>query len=221
MRILLVEDDAQLSTLLAEVLRDSGFVVDMAADGAEGRYLGESGDYDAVVLDLGLPGVDGLTVLRGWRDGGLSMPVLILTARGRWPEKLDGFNAGADDYLTKPFEMEEVVVRLRALIRRSAGHATVELKCGPVSLDTNTGRFAVDGVPLQLTAQEARILEYFMHHPEKVVSRTELMEHIYDRTFDPDSNVVDVLIGRIRQKLSVGFIHTVRGKGYRVEVPHP
>ena len=220
MRVLVVEDEIRLAGPLVEVLEVSGFVVETAADGEEAEFLGETEPYDAVVLDLGLPKIDGLSVLQRWRNAGRSMPVLILTARGRWAEKLAGFNAGADDYLTKPFEMQEVVVRLRALIRRSAGHTSPELECGPLKLDTFTGCVTVHGVPLQLTAQEFRILAYLLHHSGKIVSRTELIEHVYDRNFNRDSNVIDVLLGRIRRKLSVKLIQTVRGQGFRLAMPN-
>lgn len=219
MRILVAEDEPTLSAQLGETLSAAGFVAEIARDGEEAQYLGEVETYDAIVLDLGLPKIDGLSVLAHWREVGRTMPVLILTARGRWPDKLAGFNAGADDYLTKPFEMQEVVVRLRALIRRSAGHAKTELTCGSLTVDTGAGRAAVDGVPLHLTAQEFRILAYLIHHPGKVVSRGELVEHVYDRDADRDSNVIDVLVGRIRKKMSVSLIQTVRGQGYRLAQP--
>ena len=166
------------------------------------------------MLDLGLPKVDGLSVLEHWRAADRKMPVLILTARSRWHEKLAGFNAGADDYLTKPFEMDELVVRIKALIRRSAGHASPVLECGALKLDTNAARFEYDGQPLELTAHEYRILSFLMHHAGRVVSRTELMEHVYARDADSDSNVLDVLIGRIRKKLPEPLLTTVRGQGF-------
>ena len=219
MRVLLVEDEPILALRLQQVLEAAGFAVDVSYDGEDGGHLGDTESYDAVVLDLGLPRVDGVTVLQRWREAGRAMPVLILTARGRWSEKMAGFNAGADDYMTKPFEMEEVVYRLRALIRRAAGHAQPELACGPVRLDTNSGRVTVGGDPVQLTAQEFRILSYFMHHPGRVVGRTELMEHVYDRHFDSDSNVLEVLLGRIRKKVGPELIQTVRGQGYRLTEP--
>ena len=219
MRILIVEDDPTLGARLHETFAAEGFIAELTADGEEAQYLGEVEDYDAVVLDLGLPNVDGLSVLTRWREGGRKMPVLILTARGRWPEKLAGFNAGADDYLTKPFEMQEVIVRIRALIRRNAGHAETTLTCGPVVLDTTSGSVSVHGSPLHFTAQEFRILAYLMHHPGAVVSRSELVGHVYDRDSDRDSNVTDVLVGRIRKKLNVNVIHTVRGLGYRLAPP--
>jgi two-component system OmpR family response regulator len=218
-RVLVVEDEPSLTFRLQQVLEAAGFAVDVAYDGEEGGHLGATESYDAVVLDLGLPKIDGVTVLRRWREAGRSMPVLILTARGRWSDKMTGFNAGADDYLTKPFEMEEVVYRLRALIRRASGHSQPELTCGPVRLDTYGGRVSLDGVPITLTAQEFRILSYLMHHPGKVISRTELMEHVYDRHFDSDSNVLEVLLGRIRRKVGADLIQTVRGKGYRLAAP--
>jgi two-component system OmpR family response regulator len=216
MRILVVEDEPTLALRLQQTLEATGFAVDVAYDGEEGWYLGDTESYDAVVLDLGLPKIDGVTVLQRWRQAGRNMPVLILTARSRWSEKMTGFQAGADDYMIKPFEMDEVVYRLRALIRRTAGHAQPELTCGPLRLDTLAGRFSVNGTALSLTAQEFRILSYLMHHAGKVVSRTELIEHVYDRHFDRDSNVLEVLIGRIRRKLGVDLIHTVRGQGYRL-----
>lgn len=216
MRILVVEDEPVLALRLQQTLEAAGFAVDVAYDGEEGWHLGDTEPYDAAVLDLGLPKIDGVSILQRWRSAGRQLPVLILTARSRWSEKLAGFQAGADDYMTKPFEMDEVVYRLRALIRRAAGHAQPELSCGPLRLDTLAGRFSLDGMPLQLTAQEFRILSYLMHHAGAVVSRTELMEHVYDRHFDSDSNVLEVLIGRIRRKLKADLIHTVRGLGYRL-----
>lgn len=214
MRILLAEDDAALRTRIAEALATAGFAVDPVADGAEAEFLGQTEDFDAAVLDLGLPGMDGLSALSRWRDAGRGFPVLVLTARSRWHDKLAGFNAGADDYLTKPFQLEELIVRLRALIRRSAGHAHPRLACGPLELDLNAGRFSLDGDPLALTAQEFRILSYFMHHPGKVIGRGVLGEHVYEGGFDPDSNALDVLIGRIRRKLRPGLLQTVRGQGF-------
>ena len=219
MRALVVEDEPALSLRIQQVLEAAGFAVDIAYDGEEGWYLGDTEPYDAVVLDLGLPKIDGVTVLQRWREAGRDMPVLILTARGRWSEKMAGFNAGADDYVTKPFEMEEVVYRLRALIRRASGHAQPELVCGPLSLDTNSGRVRLNGLPVQLTAQEFRILSYLIHHPGRVVSRTELMEHVYDRHFDSDSNSLEVLLGRVRKKVGSGLIQTVRGQGYVLANP--
>jgi two-component system OmpR family response regulator len=214
MRILVVEDEPALALRLQNALEAASFAVDVAYDGEEGLHMGNTEPYDAIVLDLGLPKVDGVTLLRHWREARRSTPVLILTARGRWSDKMSGFNAGADDYMTKPFEMEEVIYRLRALIRRAAGHADPELTCGPLRFNTNTARVTVDGVPVLLTAQEFRILSYLIHHRDRVVGRTELMEHVYDRHFEGDSNVLEVLLGRIRRKVGAGMIQTVRGQGY-------
>ncbi len=222
MRVLVVEDEPALALRLQRALEGADFAVDVAYDGEEGWHLGDTEPYDAIVLDLGLPRIDGITILQRWRKAGRSIPVLILTARGRWSEKMAGFNAGADDYVTKPFELDEIVYRLRALIRRAAGHARPELECGPLRLDTNTGRVTLDGNPIQLTAQEFRILSYLMHHVDRIVSRTELMEHVYDRHFDADSNVLEVLLGRIRRKIGADLIRTVRGQGYMLTAgSHP
>ncbi len=216
MRILVVEDDPDLARQLEAALGDAGYVVDLAADGEEGHFLGDTEPYDAVILDLGLPVIDGLTVLERWRRAGRTMPVLLLTARGRWSEKVTGFDAGADDYVTKPFQMEEVLARLRALIRRAAGHASSEFSCGPLTLDTSRGRVALAGAPVKLTAQEFRLLSYLMHHQDQVVSRTELTEHLYSQDFDRDSNTIEVFVGRLRKKIGGDFIETVRGLGYRL-----
>lgn len=215
MRLLLVEDDDALAKQLTAALADAGFAVDVVADGSDAEFRGQTEDFDAAVLDLGLPGMDGLSVLHRWRDAGRTMPVLILTARNRWFDKMSSFNAGADDYLTKPFRTEELVLRLRALIRRSTGHASPVLTCGPLSLDVNAARFSLDEQALALTAQEFRILSYLMHHAGKVVSRTGLGEHVYDVGYDPESNVLDVMIGRIRRKLAPHrLLHTRRGHGF-------
>ncbi len=219
MRVLVVEDDSVLSMQIDNALREAGYLVDLANDGEEGHFLGDTEPYDAVVLDLGLPKVDGLTVLDRWRRDGRTMPVLILTARERWSEKVSGFDAGADDYLTKPFHIEELMARLRALIRRTAGHATPILECGPIQLDTRVGKVTVDGVAVTLTAQELKVLSYLMHHLGRVISRTELTEHIYDQDFDRDSNTIEVFIGRLRKKLGAGSIQTIRGRGYYMEMP--
>jgi two-component system OmpR family response regulator len=219
MRVLVVEDDADLARQLHASLSDGGYAVDLAADGEEGHYLGANEPYDAVVLDLGLPVLDGIAVLERWRAEGRTMPVLILTARDRWSEKVAGIDAGADDYVAKPFRMEEVLARLRALIRRAAGHASAELACGPVTIDTRAATVAVAGRPVRLTAQEYRLLAYLMHHPGRVVSRTELTEHLYDQDFDRDSNVIEVFVGRLRKKLGVDVIETARGLGYRLRPP--
>jgi two-component system, OmpR family, response regulator len=219
MRILVVEDDPDLNRQIVSALSDAGYVVDKAMDGEEGCYLGETEPYDAVVLDLGLPVIDGVSVLEKWRRAGKKMPVLILTARDRWSDKVAGFDAGADDYVAKPFQMEEVLARVRALLRRSAGHATSELTCGPMILDTKSARVTVNGTAIKLTSLEFRLLSYLMHHGGKVVSRTELVEHLYDQDFDRDSNTIEVFVGRLRKKLGVDVLHTIRGMGYCISEP--
>ncbi len=216
MRLLVVEDDPDINRQLVGALQDAGYVVDSARDGEEGHYLGDTEPYDAVVLDLGLPVIDGVSILEKWRRAGRKMPVLILTARDRWSDKVAGFDAGADDYVAKPFHMEEVLARLRALLRRSAGHASSEITCGPVMLDTKGARVTVNGTAVKLTSLEFRLLAYLMHHKGKVVSRTELVEHLYDQDFDRDSNTVEVFVGRLRKKLGADVLHTVRGMGYCV-----
>ncbi|PWC85224.1 transcriptional regulator [Azospirillum sp. TSH100] len=219
MRVLVVEDTPDLARQLKQRLEGEGYAVDAAADGEEGRFLGETEPYDAVILDLGLPKVDGLTVLRSWRRAGMAVPVLILTARDAWNEKVQGIDAGADDYLAKPFSMEELLARVRALIRRAKGHASAEIACGEVVLDTRTGRVTVGGEPVELTAFEYRVLSYLMHRKGQVVSRTELTEHVYAQDFDRDSNTIEVFVGRLRRKLGVEVIKTVRGLGYRADEP--
>ncbi len=214
MRVLVVEDEPNLRRQLKTVLEQTGYVVDAAADGEEGHYLGANESYDAVVLDLGLPVMDGLTVLDRWRKDGRVMPVLVLTARDSWSDKVAGLDAGADDYLAKPFQVEELVARLRALIRRAAGKATSELTAGGVRLDGRSGRVTLNGEAVKMTAQEFKLLSYLMHHKGKVVSRTELIEHIYDQDFDRDSNTIEVFITRIRKKLGADLILTTRGLGY-------
>lgn len=219
MRILVVEDDKDLNRQICGALADAGYVVDHTFDGQEGHFLGDTEPYDAVVLDLGLPQMDGISVLERWRRDGRKMPVLILTARDRWSDKVSGIDAGADDYVTKPFHIEEVLARVRALIRRAAGHASSELTCGPLRVDMKTSRADIDGVPLKLTSHEFRLLAYLMHHAGSVVSRTELVEHLYDQDFDRDSNTIEVFVGRLRKKMSVDLIETVRGMGYRMREP--
>jgi two-component system OmpR family response regulator len=219
MRILIVEDDKDLNRQLAEALSDAGYVVDKAYDGEEGHFLGDTEPYDAVVLDIGLPQMDGISVVERWRRAGRKMPVLMLTARDRWSDKVAGIDAGADDYVAKPFHIEEVLARVRALIRRAAGHASSELECGPLRLDTKASKADVDGKPLKLTSHEFRLLAYLMHHMGEVVSRTELVEHLYDQDFDRDSNTIEVFVGRLRRKMGVDLIETVRGMGYRMREP--
>jgi two-component system OmpR family response regulator len=219
MRILVVEDDKELNRQVSEALVDAGYVVDKAFDGEEGHFLGDTEPYDAVVLDIGLPQMDGISVMEKWRRAGRKMPVLMLTARDRWSDKVAGIDAGADDYVTKPFHIEEVLARVRALIRRAAGHASSELVCGPVRLDTKASKADVNGKPLKLTSHEFRLLAYLMHHVDKVVSRTELVEHLYDQDFDRDSNTIEVFVGRLRKKMGIDMIETVRGMGYRMREP--
>jgi two-component system OmpR family response regulator len=215
-RILVVEDEAPLAQQLTSALGEAGYAVDCAADGERADFLGHTERYDAVVLDLGLPVVDGMTLLRRWRDAGLAMPVLILTARGSWHEKVQAIDGGADDYVSKPFRMEEVLARLRALIRRSSGQIGPELRCGAVALDPRLARVTRNGAPVKLTSHEFRVLSYLMHHRGRVVSQSELTEHIYAQGADRDSNTVEVFIARLRRKLGASFIETVRGLGYRI-----
>lgn len=219
LRLLVVEDDRDLNRQLVAAFEQAGYAVDRAFDGEDGQFLGETEPYDAVVLDMGLPKKDGLRVLEAWRKSGKTMPVLILTARDRWSDKVEGFDAGADDYVTKPFHLEEVLARLRALLRRAVGHATSEFSCGPVILDARAGRVLVDGNPVKLTSHEYRLLAYLMHHMGRVVSRTELVEHLYDQDFDRDSNTIEVFVGRLRKKLGIDIIETVRGLGYVISTP--
>jgi len=216
MRVLLVEDDKDLSRQLKQALADAGYAVDHAPDGEEAQFLGDTEPYDAVILDLGLPKVDGVSVLERWRKDGIATPVLILTARDGWSQKVAGFDAGADDYLTKPFHTEELLARLRALLRRTAGHATANLSCGELMLDPKAARVTVKGEPMRLTSLEYRLLHYLMMHQGRVISRTELVEHLYDQDFDRDSNTIEVFVGRLRKKIGTDRIETVRGLGYRL-----
>lgn len=219
MRVLVVEDEALLSRQLAAALSDAGYAVDCADDGEKADFMGQTEGYDAVVLDLGLPKVDGLTLLKRWREQGLSVPVVVLTARGAWHEKVQGIDGGADDYVSKPFRMEELLARLRALIRRSGGKASPELRSGDIALDSRSARVTKDGVAVKLTGHEFRVLSYLMHQQGRVVSQGELTEHIYAQDFDRDSNTVEVFIARLRRKLGASCIETVRGLGYRMDVP--
>jgi two-component system, OmpR family, response regulator len=215
-RVLVVEDEPLLSRELVRSLSDAGYAVDPATDGERADFLAHTERYDAVVLDLGLPGIDGLTLLRRWRDAAIAVPVLVLTARGSWHEKVQGIDGGADDYVAKPFRIEEVLARLRALIRRTAGQATPELRCGAVVLDPRQARVTAGGVPVRLTSHEFRVLSYLMHQRGRVVSQRELVEHIYAQDFERDSNTVEVFVARLRRKLGASFIETVRGLGYRI-----
>jgi two-component system OmpR family response regulator len=216
MRILLVEDEPTLSDQISAALIESGFVIDHADNGREALHLGTEESYDAIILDLGLPIMDGMTVLKNWRAKGLTTPVLILTARDSWHDKVSGIDAGADDYLSKPFHMQELLARVRALIRRASGIASSTLRCGSIMLDTTSGRVTVDSQYVGLTAHELKVLSFLMHHQDEIISRTTLTEHIYAQDFDRDSNTIDVFIGRLRKKIPENMIETVRGLGYRM-----
>ncbi len=219
MRILIIEDEAPLLERVADQLREQGYAVDTAADGRNGLYLGQEYPLDAAVVDLGLPDLPGIEVVRGWRAAGRRFPILILTARGRWQDKVEGLEAGADDYLVKPFYMEELLARLRALIRRTGGWTQAVLACGPIALDTGAQQVTLLGQPVDLTAYEYKLLEYLMLHAGTVISKTELTEHLYQEDEDRDSNVLEVLVGRLRRKLDpdrdLNPIETLRGRGYR------
>src|SRR5687768_17046579 len=215
MRVLVVEDETSLSNQLCAALVAAGYAVDCADDGERADFLARTENYDAIVLDLGLPRVDGLTVLSGWRRSALAVPVLVLTARGSWHETVQGIDEGADDYVSKPFRMEEVLARLRALIRRASGQMQSTISCAAVALDPRSARVTCNGVPVKLTSHEFRVLSYLMHHRTRVVSQSELTEHIYAQDFDRDSNTVEVFIARLRRKLGASIIETVRGLGYR------
>jgi two-component system OmpR family response regulator len=217
MRILVVEDEASLAKQLSSSIAEAGYAVDHAGDGERADFLANTEHYDAMVLDLGLPKIDGLTLLRKWRDAGLATPVLVLTARGSWHEKVQGIDGGADDYVSKPFRIEEVLARLRGLIRRAGGHLTAELHAGGVTLDPGRARVTLDGAPVKLTSHEFRVLSYLLHNRGRVVSQAELIEHIYAQDFERDSNTVEVFIARLRRKLGASLIETVRGLGYRIE----
>ncbi len=219
MRILLVEDEPTLRAQVRTGLTEAGYVVDEADNGRDAQHLGATEPFDAVVLDLGLPVLDGLSVLKRWREAGHTLPVLILTARDSWHEKVAGIDAGADDYLAKPFHMEELLARVRALIRRAQGLASPLLQCGALALDTRSSRVTLAGQTISLTSHEFRLLAYLMHRPGSVVSRTELTEHLYAQDFDRDSNTIEVFVGRLRRKLPPQAIETVRGMGYRLVAP--
>lgn len=216
MRILVVEDEPTLCAQVVQAVTVAGHTVESASDGAIAHYLGDVEDFDAVVLDLGLPTLDGLSVLRRWRAAGRTMPVIILTARSAWHEKVAGMDAGADDYLAKPFHMEELLARLRGLLRRLGEHSSAQWQCGQILLDTRQARVLVDGLPLQLTSHEFKLLSLLMQRKGEVLSRTELSEHIYPQDSDRDSNTIEVFVGRLRKKLPPGSIETVRGLGYRL-----
>ena len=217
MRILIVEDEAVLRDQLTAAIAAAGYAVDSAADGERADFLAQTERYDAMVLDLGLPKVDGLTLLKRWREAGVTVPILVLTARGAWHEKVQGIDSGADDYVGKPFRMEEVLARLRALIRRAAGQPGGEIRCGTVTLDPRTAKVTLDSRPVRLTGHEYRVLAYLMHHRGRVVSQAELVDHIYARDADRDSNTVEVFVARLRRKLGASMIETIRGLGYRMD----
>jgi two-component system, OmpR family, response regulator len=219
MKILLVEDDRRLAQQIAAALRDENFAVDIAANGEDGQHLGETEDYDAVVLDLGLPKVPGVAVLQAWRRAARAFPVLILTARDGWTDKVEGFKAGADDYLTKPFRVEELIMRLRAMARRAAGHAAPRIVCGSLCFDAQTGSFELDGLPLRLTALEWRVLECLILARDAVVERSKLVEKVYEGDAGTDSNSLEVIVARLRRKIGHAAIETLRGRGYRLVAP--
>jgi two-component system, OmpR family, response regulator len=219
MKVLLVEDDRRIAEEVTESLHAAGYLVDRASDGEEAWFKGDTETYAAAILDLGLPRMDGLGVLRRWRANGRIFPVLILTARGTWNERVEGIDAGADDYLPKPFHMEELLARLRAILRRAAGQPAPVLQVGPVSLDTRQMRVSIEGKSLNLTPQEFRLVSYLMHNCGRVVSQIELTEHLYLQEFEKDSNAIEVLVGRVRRKLGIELIQTRRGFGYIIEEP--
>lgn len=216
MRILFVEDDSRIIRDVAETLKNAGYIVDHESDGEEAWFMGGTEDYGAVVLDLGLPSMDGLTILKKWRENNRLFPVLVLSARGSWSERVEGIDAGADDYLPKPFEMDELLARLRAIIRRSAGHANPTLIIGDIKLDPRQMRVTVKGVPKTLTPQEYRLLSYMMLHSDRVIPQQELAEHLQGDHEERESNAVEVLVGRLRRKLGGGLIETRRGFGYAI-----
>jgi two-component system, OmpR family, response regulator len=215
-RALVVEDDKDLNRQLVKALEGAGFAVDSASDGEEAYFLGDTEPYDIIVLDVGLPKMDGLSVLEQWRRSNKKMPVILLTARDRWSDKVQGMDSGADDYLAKPFHMEELLARIRAQVRRATGHAKSEIDCGPLRLDTKSAKVTVNGEIVKLTSHEFRLLAYLLHHGDRVVSRTELVEHLYEQDFDRDSNTIEVFIGRLRKKIPPHMIKTIRGLGYRL-----
>jgi len=219
MRVLIVEDDPDLSRQLRTALKDTGYAVDIAENGEDGHFLGDTEPYDAVILDLGLPLIDGVSVLQKWRAAGKTFPVMILTARDQWSEKVAGFDAGADDYLTKPFHTEELLARLRALLRRASGNSTDTIDIGELSIDNRSARAFVNGQAIKLTSHEFRLLAYMAAHQGRVISRTELVEHIYEQDYDRDSNTIEVFVGRLRRKIGTDRIETVRGLGYRLIDP--
>ena len=216
MRVLLVEDDDDLSRRIAASLRTENFVVDVARNGEDAEHAGLTEIFDVAVLDLGLPKIDGVAVLKSWRSAGRSLPVLVLTARDGWPDKVAAFKAGADDYLTKPFRVEELILRLRALVRRSTGHASSQISCGDLTFDAQLGTFDLAGLPLKLTAFEWRVLSCLILRKDAIVDRRELIERVYEGDADVDSNSIEVIIARLRRKIGSDRIETERGRGYRL-----
>jgi len=216
MKILLVEDDARIAAEVAEALVAAGYIVEAVRDGEDAWFKGDTEEYDAVVLDLGLPGMDGLSILKKWRANDRRFPILILSARGSWSERVEGIDSGADEYLPKPFHMAELLARLRAIIRRSAGNANTVISIGGLALDPRQMRVTQDGQPINLSPQEYRLLSYLMHHAGRVVTQIELTEHLYAQDFERDSNAIEVLVGRVRRKLKLDIIETRRGFGYIV-----
>ena len=223
MRILLIEDDERLVESLGERLREAGYALDVSTDGIEGLYLGEEFPIDLAIIDLGLPGLNGLEVIRRLRQGGRDFPILVLTARSDWQDKVEGLEAGADDYLTKPFQVEELMARINALLRRAGGHAQPKVELGPITVDLSAQRVYRDGAEIELTTYEYKVLNYLVMHPGEVVTKTDLSEHIYEEDADRDSNVIEVFIGRLRRKLdpegTLNPIETLRGRGYRLALP--
>ncbi len=219
MRVLVVEDDKNLREQLASALTDAGYTVDTADNGEDGQFLGETEPYDIAILDLGLPKVDGLTVLKAWRKEGRTHPVLILSARDRWSEKVEGLDLGANDYVTKPFHMAELLARVRSNVRRQTDHKSSVLDVGDLSLNSATGQVTVNGVPIKLTAYQYKVLDYLMHHAGRIVSRTELTEKIYAQDHERDSNTIEVFIGILRRKIGSERIITEKGLGYRLVNP--
>ena len=219
MRVLIVEDDTRIAEDVRNAVQAAGFVADMVHDGEEAWFVGGTEPYDAIILDLGLPGVDGLTILKRWRDEGHTFPVLILTARSAWQERVDGIDAGADDYLVKPFQIQELVARLRAIVRRASGHASTKIEVGPLTVDTRMMSVSVNEKPISLSPLEYRLIAYLAHNQDRVITQTELSEHLYAYDGEKDSNAVEVLIGRVRRKLGDGLIETKRGFGYLISAP--
>lgn len=219
MRILVVEDDRSLREQLVSSLTGAGYAVDAVDNGEDGQFQGETEPYDLAILDLGLPVVDGLTVLRGWRQAGVGVPVLILSARDRWSEKVEGLDLGANDYLTKPFHMEELLARVRAHIRRQAGRGSAVMECGDLQVNSATGQVTVNGQSVKLTAFQFKVLDYLMHHQDRIVSRAELVEKIYAQDHERDSNTIEVFIGILRRKIGSARIVTEKGLGYRLIDP--